>query len=84
MKYVIEVLQPLVTQIHVFRRLHQWVRPQLHPTLCPVLAVKLLGIMFRNRCWPTTSHTITTGDAAKSGRCDQPLRREYGNSITKL
>ena len=29
----------------------------------PVPAVKLLGIMLRNRCWPTTFHTITVGDA---------------------
>ena len=48
-------------------------KPKLHPmvslpvcahqTLCLVLAVKLLGIMLRNRCWPTTFLTITTGDA---------------------
>jgi hypothetical protein len=25
--------------------------------------MKLLGITFRNRCWPTTFHTITTKDA---------------------
>ena len=30
---------------------------------CPVPAVKLLGIMLRNRCWPTNVHTIITGDA---------------------
>ena len=34
-----------------------------HQTFRPVLAVKLLRIMFRNRCWPTTFHTIITGDA---------------------
>ena len=37
--------------------------PWSHQTFRPVSAVKLLGIMFRNRCWPTTFHTITTGDA---------------------
>ena len=34
-----------------------------HQTSRPVLAVKLLGIMLRNRGWPTTFHTITAGDA---------------------
>jgi hypothetical protein len=29
----------------------------------PVTTVKLLGIKFRNRRWPTTFHTITAGDA---------------------
>jgi hypothetical protein len=51
--------------------------PRSHQISYPVLAVKLLGIMLRNRCWPTTFHTITTEDAddvAKSNRCDEPLR----------
>ena len=34
-----------------------------HQTLGLVPAVKLPGIMFKNRCLPTTFHTITTGDA---------------------
>ena len=34
-------------------------------TLCPLLVVKVLGIMLRNRCWPTTFHTITNRDAYK-------------------
>jgi hypothetical protein len=37
--------------------------PRSHQTFHPVLAVKLLGFMLRNRCWPTTFHTITTEDA---------------------
>ena len=37
--------------------------PQSHQTFRPVLAVKLLGITLRNRCWPTTFQTITTEDA---------------------
>ena len=37
--------------------------PQSHQTFHPVLAVKLLGIMLRNRCWPTTFHTIATKHA---------------------
>jgi hypothetical protein len=37
--------------------------PRSHQTSHPVLTMKLLGIMFRNRCWPTTFHTITAGDA---------------------
>ena len=37
--------------------------PRSHQTICPVLAVKLLGITLRNRWWPTAFHTITAGDA---------------------
>ena len=37
--------------------------PRSHQTFCPVLAVDLLGIMLRSRCWPATLHTITTGEA---------------------
>ena len=37
--------------------------PRPHQTLHSVLAVKLLMIMFRDRCWPTTFLTITAGDA---------------------
>ena len=43
-----------------------------HQTFRLVLAVKLLGIMFTNRCWPNTFYTITAEDA-EIGRCDQPL-----------
>jgi hypothetical protein len=39
--------------------------PQSHQTFHPVPTVKLLGIMFRNNCWPTTFDTITTRDADK-------------------
>jgi hypothetical protein len=34
-----------------------------HQTFFPIPIVKLLGIMFRNGCCPTTIHTITVGDA---------------------
>jgi hypothetical protein len=37
--------------------------PRAHQTFCPLPVVKSLEIMFRNRCWPTTFHTITIGDA---------------------
>ena len=37
--------------------------PRSHQTSRSVLAVKLLGTMLRNRCWPTTFHIITAGDA---------------------
>jgi hypothetical protein len=33
-----------------------------HQTFHPVSAVKLLGILFMHRCWPTTSHTIIAQD----------------------
>ena len=41
-----------------------------------VLPVKLLGIMLRNRCWPTftLSQPEMLMDGARSGRCDQPFR----------
>jgi hypothetical protein len=39
------------------------VMPRSHQTFYPVTTVKLLGIMFRSRRWPTTFHTITAGDA---------------------
>ena len=44
-------------------RCHQPLKPRSHQTICLVLAVKLLGIMWRNRCWSTTFRTITSGDA---------------------
>ena len=37
--------------------------PDHTKTFRPVLAVKLLGIMLRNRCWPIIFHTITAEDA---------------------
>jgi len=37
--------------------------PRSHQTFRLVSIVRLLGIMFRFRCWPTTFYTITTGDA---------------------
>ena len=43
-----------------------------HQTFHPIIAVKLLWIMFRNTCWPTTFHTITVRDA--DGGCHkQPV-----------
>ena len=51
--------------------------PRSQQSFCPILAVKLLGVMVRNRCRPTTFHTVTTGDAlvgVRIGWCDQPLR----------
>jgi hypothetical protein len=44
-------------------RCDQPIMPQSHQTFHPVPTMKLLGIMFKNRCWPTTFHTITAGDA---------------------
>ena len=42
-----------------------WLLLQLrsHQHFHPVAAMKLLGIILRNRWWPTTFHTITTIDA---------------------
>jgi hypothetical protein len=37
--------------------------PRSHQTFCLVPTIKLLGIMLKIRCWPTTCHTITAGDA---------------------
>ena len=63
---------PIVPHAHMYMhtcklelRLHldSGFRPQSYQTFCLVLALKLLEIMLRNRCWFTTFHTITTGDA---------------------
>jgi hypothetical protein len=40
--------------------------PRSHQTFHPVPTVKLLGIMLRNRCWPTIFHTMAAG---RSRRC---------------
>ena len=57
--------------------MHEWLMPQSHQPFRPVPAVKLLGTMFRNRCWPTTVHTIVVRDAdgwcLKWLVCEQPL-----------
>ena len=60
--------------------------PWLHQTFHPVWTVKLLGIMFRNRCWPPLFTLLQlemlTNDAI-SGWCDQPqldpLRQQTHN-----
>jgi hypothetical protein len=39
------------------------IMPRSHQTFRPVPIVRLLGIMFTIRCWPTVFHIITTGDA---------------------
>ena len=60
--------------------------PRSHQTFHPVLAVKLLGIMLRSRCWPTSFHTLTAGDAngwCGKWRCDQLLMRGEQNAIYK-
>ena len=36
--------------------------PRSHQNFRPIPAVKLLGILLRSRCWPTTFHTNTAGD----------------------
>ena len=37
--------------------------PPSHQAFRPILALKLLGIVLRNRCWPTTFDIITVGGA---------------------
>ena len=46
-------------------RLFLWLGHGSHQTFHLVPAVTLLEIMLRNRCRPTTFHTITTGDTDK-------------------
>ena len=48
---------PMIDEVH-------GVMPQSHQTFRPVPAVKLLEIMLRNRCWPTTSQSVIAGDDA--------------------
>jgi hypothetical protein len=55
------------TQLHISlqavgARKLAWFMPRSHQTFRLVSTVKLLGIMFRSRCWPTTFYTITAGD----------------------
>ena len=47
----------------VLGRLLMTLTPQSHQTFRPVPTVNLLGIMFKNRCWPSTSHTVKAEDA---------------------
>ena len=37
--------------------------PEHNKLFCPVRAMKMLGNMLRNRCWPATFHIITSEDA---------------------
>ena len=52
--------------------------PRSPQTFRPVPAMKLLGIMFKYRCWPTTFHTITAGDA--NGWCYNWLVRSASHA----
>lgn len=55
--------------------------PWSHQHFHPVLAVKLVGIMLRNRWWLTTCHTITCRIAngwCQTGRCDQSHKAWHG------
>ena len=52
-----------------FNRLFVKLMSQSHQCFFPVSAMKLLRIMLRNRCWPTTFHTITIKDAMGGTRC---------------
>jgi len=36
--------------------------PSSHQIFCSVPIIKLLRIMLKNRCWPTTFHHVTTED----------------------
>ena len=45
-----------------FHRLFLKLMPQSHRTFHTISTVKLLGIMFKNRCWPIDFHTIIAGD----------------------
>jgi hypothetical protein len=51
------VKRPLLTDLGCLK-----VMPRSRQTSHPVPTMKLLGIMFRIRCWPTTFHIITAGD----------------------
>jgi hypothetical protein len=44
--------------ISIFRD-NRTLTPQSHQNFHPIPTVKLLGIILRNKCWPTTFHTIT-------------------------
>ena len=66
--------EPNITQIttHISYTTSTQLMSRPHQTFRQVPIVKLLGIMFRNRCWPITFQTITAGDA--DGWClDSPV-----------
>ena len=52
---------------------HCNIMPRSHRTFHPVPAVKLLRILLRSRCWPTTFHTVAAKDA--DGWCHKWLVR---------
>ena len=49
--------------LRVAKRKRERVMPRSHQTFRSVSTVKLLGIMFRIRCWPTTFQPFITRDA---------------------
>ena len=54
--------------------------PRSHQIFRSVLAVKLLGIMFRNRWWPTTFSLLQPEmptDGVGTAQCDRPLRETF-------
>ena len=60
-----------------------------HQTLCPVLAVKLSGTLFKNRCWPTTfSHcsgrrcrwVVVSKPAGVISPCGRGELQDFGNT----
>ena len=64
-----------LSEVFNFKQL--FLMPQSHQNFGMVTTVIIMGIMFINRCRPTTFHTHTIGDAndgVKTSRCDQPLK----------
>ena len=52
----------LILSPSVFKNEYIRLMPRSHRTFRPVPTMKLLEIMLRSKCQPTTFHTITTGD----------------------
>jgi len=58
--------------------------PRSHQTFRHVPTVKLLGIMFINRCWPTLFTLLQLEmltDGVLNGQCDQPIKLRVTRSI---
>ena len=75
----ISILQSIFKSNWTLKASRLWLKRlilQSHQTFHMILTLKLLRIMLRNRCWPTTFHIITTGqemtmDGVRTWRSDQ-------------
>ena len=53
----------LINVLNLLRLEGNRLMPRSHQTFRPIPTMKIVGVMLRNRCKPTTFHTITAGGA---------------------